>query len=277
MSGQYHQKVLTSTLECTRLLILSHPILLDLGLSPNEAKLYYALLQYGGSGVSTISLRAKVHRRNAYDAIQRLLEKGLVFELYGGKETVYEAVEPGKLLELVHEKEDLLERALPEFRKLYHAKKLPEKVYIYKGVNGVKNYMREALRLGEDMYRLGAEGAWADPRLRSYTDHFAREAKRKKMKIHAIFDHEAKDIPDLPTITGATEWKFLDKKYDNNSTMDVFGDYVVTYTGTAPGKLLDDVTVFVMFSPDLAESFRIWWQCLWDMLPKEKKVKRKSF
>jgi len=47
-----------------------------------------------------------------------------------------------------------------------------------------------------------------------------------------------------------------------------FGEYVVTYTGTAPGKLLDNVTIFVMYSPSLAKSYRIWWQCLWDLLPK---------
>ena len=47
-------------------------VLQSIGLSPNEAKIYDALVTYGVSGVSTISLRAKVHRRNCYDALQRL-------------------------------------------------------------------------------------------------------------------------------------------------------------------------------------------------------------
>ena len=71
-------------------------LLQELGLPLNEAKIYEALLTYGGSGVSTISLRSGVHRRNTYDALHRLIEKGLVYEVFTQGETVYEAVEPGK-------------------------------------------------------------------------------------------------------------------------------------------------------------------------------------
>lgn len=245
-------------------------LLQDLGLSPNEAKIYSALLTYGGSGVSTISLRAKVHRRNAYDATQRLLEKGLVAEVYGKGEIIFEPVDPGKLMELIREKELRLANALPRFHSAFHSKRAPELAYIYKGVEGVKNYMREALHEGEDMYILGAEGAWFDPRIATYTTRFLEDAKKKGIKLHIIFDHDARSIP-LPEAALTHAHKFLPEKYDTNSTMDVFGDYVVTYTGTAPGKLLDNVTIFVMHSPLLAKSYRTWWQCLWDLLPKSRK------
>lgn len=247
----------------------------DLGLSPNEAKIYLALLTFGGSGVSTIALRAQVHRRNAYDAVHRLLEKGLIFEVHGGKETIYEAVDPGKLMELIREKERLLGSSLPGLQKLYHTNRAPELAYIYKGVEGVKNYMRLALRSGKDMFILGAEGAWLDPRLASYTAWFLKEAKKKRMRIVAILDDDARQIPEAAEQL-AHEYKFLPEKYDTNSTMDIFGDYVVTYTGTTPGRLLDNVTIFVMHSPDLAKSYRTWWQVLWDMLPAESKKRRKG-
>ena len=71
----------------------------DLGLSLNEARIYDALVTYGGSGVSTIALRSNVHRSNAYDSLHRLIEKGLVYEVFGQRETLYEAVDPGKLLD----------------------------------------------------------------------------------------------------------------------------------------------------------------------------------
>ena len=238
----------------------------ELGLSLNEGKIYLALLQYGGSGVSTISLRAQVHRRNAYDAVQRLLEKGLVFEVHGKNETIFEAVDPGKLVELVREKEQNLVSVLPSLQALYHTNRAPELAYIYKGVEGVKNYMREALKCGEDMFILGAEGAWLDPRIASYTAWFLKEARAKKMKISAIFDDDFLQLGQLPSML-ADRYKFLPVAYDTNSTMDIFGDYVVTYTGTQPGKLLDNVTIFVMHSPDLAKSYRTWWKCLWDQLP----------
>lgn len=253
---------------------MPYSTLRTLGFSPNEAKIYEALLTYGGSAVSTISLRANVHRRNAYDAVQRLLEKGLVFEAHGGGDVTYEAVEPSKLLEFVREKEEALEQALPLMQKLYHTTRAPELTYIYKGVEGVKNYMRLALKAGKDMYTLGAEGAWLDPRIAGYTKAFMAEAKKKKMKIHAILEDDAHMVPGAPELL-ADSYKFLPHKYDTHATMDIFGDFVVTYTGTQPGKLSDNVTIFVMFSPALAHSYRIWWQALWDLLPAEKAKKRR--
>src|SRR3989338_6083228 len=95
------------------------------GLSPNEAKIYDALITFGGSGVSTIALRSKVHRSNAYDALHRLIEKGLVYEVFGERETMYEAVDPGKLMEFVKEKERMLETALPGLLKTYRAHQAP--------------------------------------------------------------------------------------------------------------------------------------------------------
>lgn len=245
----------------------------ELGLSPNEAKIYNALLTYGVSGVSTISLRAKVHRRNAYDALKRLHDKGLVFEVYGKGETLWSAVEPAKLLELVTEQKLRLEAALPALQQLFVQHRAPELAYIYKGVDGVKNYLREAMNLGTDMHILGAEGAWFDPRVRSYAEAFLKAAKTKKMKLHLLFDDDARGQPFLEHFTGH-DYKFLPEKYDTNATLDIFGDYVVTYTGTTPGKLRDDVTIFVLYSPVLAQSYRTWWHCLWDLLPEEKKAKR---
>lgn len=242
----------------------------ELGLSPNEAKIYHSLLTYGTLGVSTISLRAKVHRRNAYDALKRLHDKGLVFEVYGKGEILYSAVEPAKLMELVHERQQRLEHALPALQALFTGHKAPEQAYIYKGVEGVKNYLREALQAGQDLYVLGAEGAWFDPRVASYAKAFLAGAEKKGMKLHLLFDDDARGQPFMEHFKGHA-FKFLPHMYDTNATLDVFGDYVVTYTGTSPGTLHDDVTIFVLYSPLLAESYRTWWRCLWDQLPAEKK------
>lgn len=247
----------------------------ELGLSPNEAKIYEALITYGPSGVSTIALRSGVHRRNAYDTLQRLLEKGLVSELYGKNETIFQPVDPGKLMELIREKETKLAAVMPQLLTTYHEHKAPEQASIYKGAEGIKNYLRDVLDEGEDMFLLGAEGAWMDPRIATYTEWFLQEAKKKGIKIHALFDQDAHSL-DIPLTKLAHSYKFLPEEYDTNATMDIFGNYVVTYTGTQPGKLLDHVTIFVLKSPDLADSYRTWWKLLWDLLPEEKDGAKKK-
>ena len=67
----------------------------NLGLSPNEAKIYETLVEHGEMGVSQVTSLAQVHRRNAYDAIRRLIDKGLCFETMSAKENIYNAVDPG--------------------------------------------------------------------------------------------------------------------------------------------------------------------------------------
>lgn len=250
---------------------LSH--LEELGLSPNEAKIYHALLTYGGSGVSSIALRAKVHRRNAYDALHRLHKKGLVFESHGRGEVVYEAVDPGKLMELVRERELQLSSIMPALQDLYRAKKAPELAYIFRGTEGVKNYLREVQKSDSDLYILGAEGAWFDPKISSYAERFLEDMRRRGKKLHVIFDNDAQSLPmDLHAY--ADTYKIMPEAYDTHSTMDIFGEYVVTYTGTSPGKLAEDATIFVLYSPELAQSYRTWWKLIWDLLPPASKKRK---
>lgn len=253
-------------------------LLQHLGLSLNEARVYEALMTYGGSGVSTIALRSKVHRRNAYDAIHRLIEKGLVYEVFQQGETVYEAVAPGKLMEFVKEKETELTSAMPHLLSVYRSHRAPQRAYIYKGVEGMKNFLLEALKTGKDMYEFGAKGGWFDPRLDTFVQWFLREAKKKDMTFHHIFDWEVQEkVPHIPEILGKP-YKFAPKKYTSESAIEVFGDHVVTFTGLGFGKIEDDLTIFVMVSPRLAESYRIWWQMMWDLLPEptESKPQRKK-
>ncbi len=238
----------------------------DLGLSPNEARIYDSLVTYGGSGVSTIALRSKVHRSNAYDSLHRLIEKGLVYEVFGQRETLYEAVDPGKLLEFLEEKQRKLQLELPALLSRYQKHRAPEQAYIFKGIEGVKNYLRLALNAGEDIYSLAAKGAWFDPRLETFVEWFLKEAKKKGMKYHHIFDAEVREkLPQVLKSVGKP-YKFLPKDFSTDSTMDIFGDHVVTFNGLELGKLRDDVTIFVMVSPGLAESYRTWWKCLWGQL-----------
>lgn len=254
---------------------MSTKVFEELGLSPNEARIYDALLTYGGSGVTTISLRSGVHRSNTYDTVNRLIEKGLVYEVFGQKETIYEPVDPEKFLEFLDEKRVALEAELPVLLTKFQKKKAAERAYVYKGVQGVKNYLRDALNIGEDIYSFAAKGAWFDPRMKSFLDWFIKEAKQKKIKYHHIFDHEVREkLPIVPETVGMP-YRFLPKNFSTNSTMDIFEDRIVTFTGLGLGKLEDDVTIFVVVSPRLAESYRTWWKYIWSTLPKETTRKRK--
>jgi predicted DNA-binding transcriptional regulator len=242
-------------------------VLEQLGLSPNEAKIYEALLDLKEAAAGAISAHAKIHRRNTYDAIHRLVEKGLIFSVLSKGDHVYSAVDPGKLMELVKEKETQLEKILPELQKRYTSERQPQEAYIYRGIEGFKNYMRDILRVGEDGYFIGAKLAWWDPRLVSFTQQFLKEAERKNIKFHHIFDaiveKEGKDAlaefdkRNLP-------YRFLPEEYSTDSTLDFFGDQIVTWHGISLKKLHDDVTLFVLRDKGLSDNYKTWWKFVWE-------------
>jgi hypothetical protein len=51
------------------------------------------------------------------------------------------------------------------------------------------------------------------------------------------------------------------------SSVDIFGEYVVSFAGSKVMELSEDFTIFVIASEKLAESYRNWWKMLWDLLP----------
>lgn len=241
-----------------------------LGLSPNEAKIYETLVEHGELGVTQITTYAQVHRRNTYDAIRRLIDKGLVFEIFSQKENIYNAVDPGKLSELAAERQHEVEKILPELMKKFNRRVAPEEAYIYRGLEGQKNIWRDVLRVGQDSYVVGAKGGWFDPRLDAGRDAFFREANRKKISFIQLFESEIKNVkPNFPKeFPGNLKYRFLPKEYSTNSIIHIFGDYVVTYTGLKLFQIEENTVFFVLHSKDLAESYRKWFQYMWEQSKK---------
>ena len=245
----------------------------SLGLSPNEGKIYEALVEHGESSISEIAINAKIHRRNAYDAINHLINKGLVFQIISHKENKYNAVDPGKLEELFSEKQQKLKQVLPVLYKKFHVRVAPQEAYIYRGIEGQKNVFRDLLRVGQDSYFIGAKGGWLDPRLDTIREAFFKEARRKGIKFIQLFDHEIKTLMPgfLKQFKGELKYRILPKDYSTNSAINVFGDYVITYTGLPIGKISDDIVFFVIRSKDLAESYRTWFWYMWQQSTEAKK------
>lgn len=239
-------------------------ILEELGLSQNEAKIYAGLIEIGTSSVPQISLKIGVHKRNIYDIIPRLLQKGLIYQIAESKENTYAAVEPNKLADLVWEKESRLNSILPALNKQFKKTTTNEAVYIYKGIEGFKNYLRDIIKTGEDVYFIGAKGGWFDKELQTFIHKFLKEAKAKKIKYYHIFDSSIKDqAPELLPLLGKP-YKFLPKKYSTTGAIDIFGDHVVTFSGLSVKDINDDLTLIVMVNKELADCYRTWFQFIWD-------------
>ena len=236
-----------------------------LGLSPNEGKIYEALVEKGESSITAVALFAKIHRRNAYDAINRLINKGLAFQTMSLGERRYNAVDPNKLVELFAERQSALQNILPELKRKFQKRVASEEAYIYRGLEGQKNVWRDVLRVNKDSYFIGAKAGWFDPRLETSRIAFFKGAVKQKIKFIQLFDYEVKNlVPNFPKhFPGDLKYRFLPREYSTNSGIHVFGNYVMTYTGLTVGKIDENVVFFVIHSKDLAESYRTWFWYMW--------------
>jgi sugar-specific transcriptional regulator TrmB len=238
-------------------------ILEEIGLSQNEAKIYEGLLEIGQSSVPAISLKIGVHKRNIYDIIPRLLKKGLIYQIADSKENKYAAVSPNKLSDLIWEKETKLKSILPQLNQQFKKITTREEVYIYKGKEGFKNYLRDILTVGENVYFIGAKGGWFDDDLKVFIKKFLRQAKEKKIRYYHIFDAEIKKFaPELLAILGKP-YRFLPPQYSTTGAIDIFGDHIVTFSGLTLKNITDDVTIVVIINKELADCYRIWFKFIW--------------
>ncbi len=239
-------------------------ILRDIGLSLNESKVYEALLVLGETSVQEISNKSKVHRRNVYDSIAKLIEKGLASEVFVKGEKHFKAINPIKLLGLLKEKEEMVNKVLPEMQEKFESKEEKEEAYFYRGTEGFKNYLSDILKTRETVYFIGAKAFWLDPRLQHFLHHFERERKKLGIKFKHLFDYEVKEQkPEILKVVGKP-YKFMPKKYSSPTAIDIFGPYVVVFVGVSPGKLHDEPIQFVMKSRKLADGYRKFFQFIWD-------------
>lgn len=245
-------------------------ILAQLGLTPNEIKIYETLLEYKECSIWDISTRAGIHRRNVYDAIQRLIDKGLAFQILPKTKLTYAPVHPSKLRELLEEKVADLEDLLPKLIRDFDKKNSPMAVYVFKGVGGLKNYINLILKTKRDLFTIGGKGTWFDPRISAFAKRADKLYKKLGIKSKVIYDHEFREEVDALKIIGG-EYKFLPAKYSGNSQVDIFGDHIAIYSGVNIRALERDITVFILKDKTLAEDYMRWFEFMWDFLPKEKK------
>ena len=244
------------------------PILQQLGLAKNESTIYEVLLTHGELAVSDIAQKSQVHRRNVYDSLKRLIERGLVFEILSSKENAYQAVDPQKFQEFLQEKQDVLARAMPHLQSLYHSTPHTNEIYVYRGVEGWKNYLRDIIRVGKDFHCISGKGAWLDPRVADFFPQFIKECERKNVNMYHVFDPEVRDNPEILKYVGKN-YRFFPKDFVTTASADVFGEYVCIPTlKTGGGAITDEFSMTVIVNPEIADAFRTWFKFLYEFAEK---------
>lgn len=123
----------------------------ELGLSPNEVKVFVAALESGAATAQQLAAKAAVVRPTAYVAIGGLVKRGLMSSHTRGKKQFFQAERPAQLLRLIEEekkklaeRESKLKSLLPGLESLIAIAGEKPEVKYYEGLDGLET-MRKAI------------------------------------------------------------------------------------------------------------------------------------
>lgn len=133
-------------------------ILLKLGLSDKEAKVYLAALKLGSAPAAKIAETAEINRPITYVVLEKLASMGLITIFDKDKVQYFTAEDPQQLFRMAEsEKQSLearveeLKTKLPEFSALYARADRP-RVLLYDSTESADDYFYSRIEEGESVY-----------------------------------------------------------------------------------------------------------------------------
>jgi hypothetical protein len=258
-------------------------ILLKLGLSDKEARVYLATLELGQDTVQNIAEKSEVNRATTYVILEKLLGLGLVSTIEKGKKTLFIAENPtelGNLLEDqkrdIEKRKKYLDEAMGELQALYDANPNKPTVRYFEGADGL-----EALdRYGKDEMKPGSEIISLLP-IDLIEEQFPTRRKvsvgdrvQKKIKARSIYTHKDGEIPGYVNEKELREGIFLPREeLPLGTTIQVVGDWAVKFFSFNP----DNYFGILVLNSEIARNMKLLLELAWKGAEaKSKELKEKK-
>lgn len=224
--------------------------LLGAGLTDIETKVYLSLLDLGSCLAGEITRKTGVHRRSVYDAIERLIQKGLVSYIKKNNRQYFEAVNPERLLEILKEKEESIKTMLPELEAKFNFTKEKAETVFYRGKQALKTVFDDQIKERKEILIFGASTN-ADQIIKYYFPKYDKERIRNKIKIKAIFNQKLKNKVPLAEI------RYLPEEYYSHTATNIYGDKVAIILWT------EEPFAILIRQKEVADSYRKYFELMW--------------
>jgi len=241
---------------------MDEKLLQEIGLAPSEIAIYTALLKTGSTKAGGLVKEVPLHRSRVYEAINRLIEKGLVSYVIKNNVKFFQASAPERLLsfieeqkEKLNEREESIKKILPELKKQTRPLAPQAEAHVLYGKEGFKTMRKDVLKQKQTLFLIGAVGK-EDEAVRYFFPSFDRLRVSAKIHIKVLFDHEVRGKPI--TKLDRMEMKFLPKAYSSPAVINIYADRVVNvlWKGEVP-------ICFMVINKDFADAYRKWFELIW--------------
>jgi sugar-specific transcriptional regulator TrmB len=234
----------------------------EFGLTRNETKIYLTLLKVGSALAGDITERTGIHRRNVYDSIERLQEKGLISYVVVDNKKWFNPANPKRFLDIIEEKKHQLDKRKAAFEKvmpnLNITGSMVEKhgVSFFKGAEGIKTVFEDLLSTGEDYLGYG-HGEGVQKILKSYFDHYTQRRKKLNIKPRLIFSEKNRNKSFVKK--PLTKVRFLSDKYSSYAATRIYGNNVALLLFAE-----DEPMAILIKNKKIADSYRQYFEIMWN-------------
>src|SRR3989344_3404606 len=242
---------------------MNKQLLQEIGLTSTEVKVYLSLLSIGVTSAGKIVEDTGIYRKNLYDALNKLVEKGLVTYVIENKIKYFQPKDPDNLLRYLEEKKNRivekeleLKDELPKLKQKFESLNPEIESEIYRGNEGIKTILKDCLNYKE-ILMIGATGD-VENRLPYFWPHYNKKREKLKCKWKLLLIYEAKNKPI--TKSKYYEYKILPKILSGLNVIYIYGDNVANVLW------LEKPIAFVVKHKVLADNYRKYFRYLWKMI-----------
>lgn len=240
-------------------------ILRKIGVSDGEIKIYNVLLGTGATSVDGLNKKTGVDRRNIYDILNKLIERGFVSYMEENGKKTFRASNPESILNYLDEKRSDLEgvkeeitKLIPSIQQLLIPKPEEQFAEIFRGSEGMKSVWNDMLNY-DAIYWIGS-GLYVPERYPAFWKDWNKRRIKKRVESYNLIRHEKRGAFSEKEFKN---FKFLPKEFSGNPTVTViYGNKVVQQLFS--GKMF----FFVITSRELAENYKRYHRFLWDKVAK---------
>lgn len=232
----------------------------SLHLSPNEARVYLALLETGQTSAGELIKKTGLHRGVVYGAMDKLIARELAFKLHKEKIAYFQPIDPSKLLEQIKNQEILAGMLVPKLKKLAD-NKWPE-INVHEGAEAYRRFWIQTVQnvpIGTVDYVAGSIGPLFYQHMGELLSVYMEIAIQRKIKWQTVsFSKEnahlelLKDYPKM-----LHDIKIIDRKIPTEGNFNIIEDTLVLHSATEP-------TVVEIKNKALVKVFKNIFDILWE-------------
>ncbi|MBI5872385.1 hypothetical protein HZB88_04875 [archaeon] len=230
--------------------------LIQIGLTKNEAKIFFVCLQEGLCSAGIIAKKCGLHRTNVYDAIERLIEKGLLSYIIKDNTKLFEPTSPQNLFYLINEREARLRSIMPRLELARRFSQKKGEAHIYEGISAFLQLRFGLLRHNKEILVYGVPKI-ASEMVAAKLNHFHRERIRLKIQMKHIYNHDAQERIAYLNRLPLTQARFLPQKYQSLVSTCICNNETVLTVWTNPPLMLQ------IINEQIAEAYRKFFYLLW--------------